>query len=124
MCMFCRSFVCPVVLFLLAIVLSVLRYTDSDYPFGIFKFFLQKIIIKVPVQSQEYERSCMYVRGIDVCLCFYGFLVDFLEISHSVVLLAVYILLCIHGTVAVIADNLENSEVIRNFFLFGKTPHT
>jgi hypothetical protein len=29
--------VCPFVLFLLAIVLSVLlRYTDSDYPFGIF----------------------------------------------------------------------------------------
>ena len=29
--------VCPFVLFLLAIVLSVLGYTDSDYPFGIFK---------------------------------------------------------------------------------------
>jgi hypothetical protein len=27
-------------LFLLAIVLSVLRFTDSDYPFGIFKLFL------------------------------------------------------------------------------------
>ena len=35
--------VCPLVLFLLAIVLSVLlRYTDSDYPFGIFKFFKHK----------------------------------------------------------------------------------
>ena len=33
--------VCPFVLFLLAIVLSVLlRYTDSDYHFGIFKLFL------------------------------------------------------------------------------------
>jgi hypothetical protein len=32
--------VCPFVLFLLAIVLSVLlRYTDSYYPFGIFKLF-------------------------------------------------------------------------------------
>jgi hypothetical protein len=32
--------VCPFVLFLLAIMLSVLlRYTDSDYPFGIFKLF-------------------------------------------------------------------------------------
>jgi len=32
---------CPFVLFLLAIVLSVLlRFTDSDYPFGIFKLFL------------------------------------------------------------------------------------
>ena len=36
--------VCPFVLFLLAIVLSVLlRYTDSDYPFGIFKLFLQRV---------------------------------------------------------------------------------
>jgi hypothetical protein len=37
-CMFCRSLF---VFFLLVIVLSVLlRYTDSDYPFGIFKLFL------------------------------------------------------------------------------------
>ena len=36
--------VCPFVLFLLAFVLSVLlRYTDSDYPFGIFKLFLSII---------------------------------------------------------------------------------
>jgi len=36
--------VCPFVLFLLAIVLSVfLRFTDSDYPFGIFKLFSLKI---------------------------------------------------------------------------------
>ena len=33
--------VCPLVLFRLAIVLSVLlRFTDSDCPFGIFKLFL------------------------------------------------------------------------------------
>ena len=39
--MFCRSLLCPFVLFLLANVLSVLhRYMDSDYPFGIFKLFL------------------------------------------------------------------------------------
>ena len=36
--------VCPFVLFLLAIVLSVLfRYTDSDYPFGISKLFLWQL---------------------------------------------------------------------------------
>jgi hypothetical protein len=34
LCVFCRS-----LFVLLAIVLSLLRYTDSDYPFGIFKFF-------------------------------------------------------------------------------------
>ena len=40
--MFCRSLF---VLFLLAIMLSVLlRYTDSDYPFGIFKLFLRYIL--------------------------------------------------------------------------------
>jgi hypothetical protein len=39
-CVFCGSF-CPFVLFLLVIVLSVLlRYTDFDYPFGIFNSFL------------------------------------------------------------------------------------
>ena len=37
-------FVCPFVLFLWAIVLSVLLpYTDSDYPFGICKLFLFKM---------------------------------------------------------------------------------
>ena len=29
-------------LFLLAIVLSDIRYTDSDYPFGIFKLFFEQ----------------------------------------------------------------------------------
>jgi len=39
--MFVLSGVCPFVLFLLAIVLSILRRcTDFDYPFGIFKLFL------------------------------------------------------------------------------------
>jgi len=41
MCMLCRSLFVP---FLLAIVLSVLlRFADSNYPFGIFKLFLQNI---------------------------------------------------------------------------------
>ena len=37
MCMLCRSLF---VLFLLNIVFAVLRFTDSEYPFGIFKLFL------------------------------------------------------------------------------------
>ena len=41
LCVCLQIFVCPFVLFLLAIVLSVLlRCTDSDYPFGIFKLLL------------------------------------------------------------------------------------
>ena len=40
-CMFCWSLFVLLYFFLLAIVFSVLlRYTDSDYPFGIFKLFL------------------------------------------------------------------------------------
>ena len=42
MCMLCRS-----LFFLLVIVLSVLlRFMDSDYPFGIFKLFLPKLELK------------------------------------------------------------------------------
>ena len=39
--MFCRSLF---VLFLLAIVFSVLRLTDSDYPDGIFKLLVSKVV--------------------------------------------------------------------------------
>jgi hypothetical protein len=41
MCMFCRSLFVHLYFFLLAFVLSVLRFTDSDYPFGIFKLFFE-----------------------------------------------------------------------------------
>ena len=40
MCNVLQIVVCPFVPFLLANVLSDLRFTDSDYPFGIFKLFL------------------------------------------------------------------------------------
>jgi hypothetical protein len=40
--MFCRSLFVPLYFFFLAIVLPVLRFTDSDYPFDIFKLFLYK----------------------------------------------------------------------------------
>jgi len=48
MCMFCRSLFVLLYFFPLAIVLSVLRYTDSYYPFGIFKLFLQLPMQSVP----------------------------------------------------------------------------
>jgi len=42
--------VCPFVLFLLAIVLSVLlRYTDSDCPFGIFKLFFYILLFIINI---------------------------------------------------------------------------
>jgi len=46
-CMFCRLLFVLLYFFLLTIVLSVLlRYTDSDCPFGIFKLFLTTVVIK------------------------------------------------------------------------------
>ena len=45
--------ICPFVLFLLAIVLSVLRNKDSDYPCGIFKFFLFSNNSYIFVGSQD-----------------------------------------------------------------------
>ena len=63
--MFCRSLF---VIFLVAIVLSVLlRFTDSDYPFGILKFFLTPPHFnEVSVPSQESERSCIYVLRLTI----------------------------------------------------------
>ena len=41
LCVFLQIVVCPFAFFRLAIVLSVLLFTNSDYSFGIFKLFLQ-----------------------------------------------------------------------------------
>ena len=77
--------VCPFVLFLLAIVLSVLlQYTDSDCPFGIFKLFLQisssGLNIEQP-QSMTFlsllgcgelikKVQCNFVNQYDTVICF------------------------------------------------------
>jgi hypothetical protein len=54
---FCRSF-----FVLLAIVLFVLRFTDSDYPIGIFKIFLSEdkwlgCVYKIPDEQNKSKRS-------------------------------------------------------------------
>jgi hypothetical protein len=53
--------ICPFLLFLLAIVLSVLLllYMDSDYPFGIFKLFSQSSPLLVSLQylAEKYGSS-------------------------------------------------------------------
>jgi hypothetical protein len=53
---------CPFVLFLLAIVLSVLlRHTDSDYPFGIFKLFLiHSTFYSIPLLSIIRSTAMVY----------------------------------------------------------------
>jgi hypothetical protein len=59
-CVFCRSLF---VLFLLAIMLSVLlRYTDSDYPFGIFKLFFHAQLIS------KFVKITLLVWGSNLCL--------------------------------------------------------
>ena len=46
----------PFLLFLLAILFSVpLRYTDSDYPYGIFKLFFKRSKQKPYIQGQAEE---------------------------------------------------------------------
>ena len=54
--------ICPFALFLLAIVLSVLRYSDSDYPFGIFKHFSRQIAsqFKLSMQIVIYQSRKKY----------------------------------------------------------------
>ena len=64
-------FVCLFVLFLLAIVLSVrLRFTDSDYLFGIFKLFfilnVKKLQLTTKFHCQELKQTSV-VRFV-----FYG----------------------------------------------------
>jgi hypothetical protein len=81
MCMFCRSLF---VIFLVAIVLSVLRFTDSDYPFGILKFFLTPSHFnEVSVPSQESERSCIYVLRLTILYLSTILLLDFRTV-HTV----------------------------------------
>ena len=71
--LFCWSCVCPFVLFILAIVLSViLRLTASDYPFGIFKLFLWTSITEqysfnnTFLYSIECRRSKIFSRQVRV----------------------------------------------------------
>ena len=72
-CMFCRLLF---VLFLLAIGLSVLRYTNSDYPFGIFKLFLNgffnqkkndiiEILLKVLLKARNNSLSGTNITNIN-----------------------------------------------------------
>jgi len=59
--------VCPFALFLLPIVLSVLlRFTDSDYLFGIETSLTPPLFLDVPVPSHETKRSFICVLGVSM----------------------------------------------------------
>jgi len=68
--------VCPFVLFLLAIVLSVLlRYTDYDCPFGVFKLFL----CKESLNCYGQQFPCMpYSRSTFVFYIYFSIISDIL----------------------------------------------
>ena len=77
--------VCPFVFFLLAIVLSVLllRYTDYDCPFGIFKLFLNVCIALLKGTMWAHKTSLtssVFVPGFQWGMCF----------SRSVLQMTVY----------------------------------
>ena len=64
MCNALQIVVCPFVLFLLAIALSVLRYTDSDYTFGFFKLFISNFytnIYKITLQRNDNHNTYSYL---------------------------------------------------------------
>jgi hypothetical protein len=70
---FCRSLF---VLFLLAIVLSVLlRFRDSDYPFGICNLFFQHPIFHIHIVKlvlpMNRQSICMFCRSLFVLLYFF-----------------------------------------------------
>ena len=61
------------VFFLLAIVLSVFRFMDSDYPFGIFKLFLAfeicnfndvKVVLFFPVKTQCCQQKTKWLTSV------------------------------------------------------------
>ena len=77
--------VCPFVLFLLAIVLSVLlRDTDSDYSFGIFKLFLY--------QARKFNCH-VYVLGVSFVPIFLQFFNWILELLQQC---GIHVVFCFH----------------------------
>ena len=59
MCMLCRSLF--VLFFFLAIVLSVLRFTDSDYPFGIFNMDDKCVFVIARIHLRINDKSVLAI---------------------------------------------------------------
>ena len=57
--MFCRSCLSFCIFFPLAIVFSILRYTDSDCPFGIFNLFF--------VKSRDLTIELLTISSANIC---------------------------------------------------------
>jgi hypothetical protein len=61
--------ICPFVLFLLTIVVSVLRFIVSDYPFDIFKLLLDRITSKVDKKNTMIH-SLILVNVLNITVFF------------------------------------------------------
>ena len=62
----------PFVFFLVAIVLSVLlQFTDSDYPFGIFKLLLEPLLYSSTFHFVNYVKTELYLMIIVYYFVFY-----------------------------------------------------
>ena len=61
--------ICPFVLFLLTIVVSVLRFIASDYPFDIFKLLLDRITSKVDKKNTMIH-SLILVNVLNITVFF------------------------------------------------------
>jgi Na+/phosphate symporter len=60
----------PFVPFLLAMVFVLLRYTDSDYPFGIFKLFSHHmILVKIYAIANLNGHTFEIYKNISVVIC-------------------------------------------------------
>ena len=57
---------CPFVLFPLAIVLSVLRFTDSDYPFGIFKLLCSTYLNIIHLYKHKQKTYVVYNTCLNI----------------------------------------------------------
>ena len=96
MCIFCRSlFVLLYFFFLLAIVLSVLRYTDYDHPFAIFKLFLHSVKKKL---EQKLPKCTKFIH-LYICTMKPNRAVAVVISLSSILLDILCIFLCMSGSV-------------------------
>jgi len=70
----------------LAIVLSVLRFTDSDYPFGIFKLFFMAIVLSCDVRYDFHGKIMFGSTSLPLVLLTFVLYLRYLYLfKHTVV---------------------------------------
>ena len=79
--------------------LSVLRYTDSDYPFGIFKFFLTRFVIHNHYINKNFTAGVMNEAGEDILWKHdsFFFWLPFVMFDHILCYFCSNIVFCLSG---------------------------